>query len=79
MTSESQRLAILRWLAQGKTLTTWQAIEKWKCTTASQRVREIRKKDRIPVQSDRMKVGRAWVAVYSIPAARDRARALVAA
>lgn len=79
MTRESQRLAILRWLAQGKTLTTWQAIEKWKCTTASQRVQEIIKKDRIHVVSERVKRGKSWVAQYSIPAARERARAMVAA
>lgn len=35
---------ILGYLARGKTLTTYQAIAKWGCTTLSQRCTELRKR-----------------------------------
>lgn len=78
MTHESQRLRILRWLASGETLTNWQAIRKWHFSTASQRVTEIRRQ--FPVNTRRIKLGRALVAEWSIPpAVAARARKMLGA
>ncbi len=69
MTHDSQRIRILRWLAAGNTLTTWQAIKKWGCTTASQRRTELIAQG-WPIVSRMIQVGRKRVAEYSIPAAK---------
>lgn len=58
----SQRLEIQRHLAKGLSITTWQAIEKFHCTTLSQRIREI-KRD-FPVESKMVKRGGSRVASY---------------
>ena len=69
MTHDSQCTKILRWLASGETLTTWQAWSKWRITTASQRVTEL-KGQKWPIQSRRVKRGKSLVAEYFIPAAQ---------
>lgn len=68
MNTDSQRIKILRWLSQGHTLTTWQAITKWGCTTASQRVTELKR--HWPVKSRMVQRGSARVAEYFIPEAQ---------
>jgi len=60
---------MLRWLAAGNTLTTWQAWTKWRITTASQRVTEL-KNQRFPVVARMVRKGRARIAEYYIPAAQ---------
>ncbi len=59
----SQKLEILRYLAQGKTLTPLESLEKFRCLTLSQRVTELRK-DGWPVQSELVQVGAKRIARY---------------
>lgn len=76
MSHDSQRLKILRWLSQGHTLTTWLAIQKWRCTTASQRVTEIKK--HWPVQSRKVSDGKSRFTEWWIPAAKaERVRRML--
>jgi hypothetical protein len=72
MTQESQCSKILRWLATGRSLTTWQAWTKWRITTTSQRVTEL-KAQRWPIKSEIVKRGDSRVARYWIPEARAAA------
>ena len=66
---ESQRLAILRHLAKGHTLTTMQAFTKFACTTLSQRCTELRNQG-WKIVSRMVKVGNKRVASYSLDGAR---------
>ncbi len=65
----SQKIEILRWLAQGKTLTPLEALERFRCLTLSQRCTELRKEG-WPVQSELVKVGEKTVARYWLEGAR---------
>ncbi len=69
MTRDSQKLQILRYLAQGKTLTPIQALARFSCLTLSQRCTELRKEG-WPVQSELVNVGGKHVARYWLEGAR---------
>ncbi len=69
MKTDSQCSKILRHLAAGKTLTTWQAWSLFRCTTVSQRVTEL-KAQRWPIKSRIVKCGNARVAQYWISEAQ---------
>lgn len=77
MNQVSQRLAIQRHMAAGKTITPFLAWKLCRCFTLSQRVSEI-KRD-FTVRSRMVRVGKKLVAEYWMPAARERARAMCAA
>lgn len=76
-THVSQRLAIQRHMAAGKTITLLIAWKLCRCFTLSQRIGEI-KRD-FTVRSRMVTVGKKRVAEYWMPAARERARAMCAA
>ncbi len=65
----SQKLEILRYLAQGHTLTPLESLEKFRCLTLSQRVTEL-KREGWPVQSELVNVGGKHVARYWLEGAR---------
>ena len=69
MTHDSQRKRILRWLAQGKTLTPLQALRLFGTLSLSQRVGELRRKERWPIESKLIQVGGSRVAKYWLPKA----------
>ncbi len=77
MTHDSQRLEIQRWLAAGNTITIMESANRFGCFALSQRISEIKK--HFKVDSVKVKRGRKWVAEYSMPRARERARARCAA
>ncbi len=77
MTNESQRLAIQRFMAQGKAITPLICFKICGSFNLCQRIREIEK--HFTVESRWTKCGKKRVKEYWIPAARERARAMVAA
>jgi hypothetical protein len=70
MNHDSQRKRILRHMAQGKTITPLQALRLYGCLSLSQRCGELRNKERWPVESKFIQVGRSRVKQYWLPKAR---------
>ena len=65
----SQRISILRHLAQGKPITPLIAFKKFSCMTASQRIAEL-KREGWPIISRMVKVGDKRVAEYRLEGAQ---------
>jgi len=61
----SQRLAILRHLSTGRSITTMEAFEKFHCTRLAARIAEIRSEGH-SVSAEMVKMGGARVARYRI-------------
>lgn len=62
----SQRLEILRFLAQGKRITPLVAFRKFNCLTLSQRIAELRREG-WPVHAEMVETHGKRVAEYSLP------------
>lgn len=77
MNTDSQRLKIQRHMAAGKTITPLVCYKLCGSFNLCQRIREIEK--HFTVESRWVTKGKSRFKEYWIPAARDRARAMVAA
>ena len=63
----SHRELILKWLTPpGRTLTSWQAIQKWRCTRLASRITEIKKTHSIRTELVWDKKNKVHYAKYSL-------------
>lgn len=69
--SESQETQILRWLAQGYTITPLEALERFNCLALSQRIGRLKRRG-WPIVTNMIKTKtNKVVACYEIPQARQ--------
>jgi hypothetical protein len=69
MSADSQSLKILRWLAQGKSLTPLEALRRFNCWRLGARVHDLRR-ERWPVVSTMISINGKRVAQYSLSKAK---------